>query len=463
MINRRDFLKTGSITGLGMLSAGWRGLNHDHPVGRDRGEQVFNMRGYAAPALDQVRVAVFGIGSRGMGALRRLHRIEGVDIRAIVDLDAERLQLAQELLAETPHQPQSYEGPEEWKQVCEREDIDLVYICTPWSLHTPQAVGAMESDKHAAVEIPAAQTLEECWQLVETSERTRKHCFMLENVCYDFFEMMTLKMVREGFFGDIIHGEGAYIHDRLDRIFNKELTTWRLHENIGRHGSLYPMHGLGPIAKAMNLNAGDRMNTLVSISGNDFSMGPRADALAENDSFWTPYSGRDFRGNMNVTAIRTEQGRTIMLQHDTSSPRPYSRIHLISGTEGIARKYPLPARIATSHDGWLSEGEFAELEEQYTPEITRRVGEMARQVGGHGGMDTLMDWRLIDCLRNGLPLDMDVYDAALWSSVIPLSEWSVAQRSQPAEVPDFTRGAWRENGNGMDIDLQQAGGTQILS
>src|SRR5690625_1552317 len=147
MINRRDFLKTGSITGLGMLSAGWRGLNHDHPVGRDRGEQVFNMRGYAAPALDQVRVAVFGIGSRGMGALRRLHRIEGVDIRAIVDLDAERLQLAQELLAETPHQPQSYEGPEEWKQVCEREDIDLVYICTPWSLHTPQAVGAMESDK----------------------------------------------------------------------------------------------------------------------------------------------------------------------------------------------------------------------------------------------------------------------------------------------------------------------------
>ena len=198
------------------------------------------------------------------------------------------------------------------------------------------------------------------------------------------------------------------------------------------------------------------------MSSNDFMMRNRADELAEEDDFWEPFAGKEYRGNINTSLIRTNKGRTIMLQHDVSSPRPYTRIHLISGTKGIARKWPAPARIATDHSGWLPEEEFKSLEEKYTPEITRRVGEMAREVGGHGGMDTMMDWRLIDCLRNGVPLDMDVYDAALWSSIGPLSEWSVANEYNSIKVPDFTFGAWETNKPGMDINLERGGTTDII-
>ncbi len=463
--NRREFLKLTGFAGLGLAGAGLLGCSSgsggNYPFSGNH-DQVFNMHGFAAPPLETVRIGLIGLGGRGSGALRRLRRIEGVEIRGLCDLVPENANEAAESLEDSPHNPEIYVGSDDaWKDLCERDDIDLVYICTPWHLHTPQAVYSMERDKHVATEIPAAQTIEECWQLVETSERTRKHCMMLENTCYDFFEMVTLNMARAGFFGEIIHGEGAYIHDRLARIFNKELTTWRLHENMDRNGNLYPMHGLGPIAQAMNINYGDRMDHMVSISSHDFMMGPMAEKLAETEEFWEPYAGGNFRGNINTSIIKTNKGRTIMLQHDTTSPRPYSRIHLISGTEGIARKYPLPARVATSHDGWLSEDEFEQLEEEFTPEITRRVGELAREVGGHGGMDTLMDWRLIDCLRNGLPLDMDVYDAALWSAIIPLSEYSVANRAF-VDVPDFTNGAWETNQPGMDIEIAEGGNTRII-
>jgi len=423
------------------------------------------MHGYAAPALERVRIGLIGVGARGFGALRRLVHIEGVELRAVCDLNPERTERARQFLEEEGHHPELFsDGEEEWKRLCERDDIDLVYICTPWHLHTPQGVYAMEHGKHAVSEIPAALTIEECWQLVETSENTRQHFMMLENVCYDFFEMMTLNMVRQGFFGEIIHGEGAYIHQLLGSYFSERRfpDQWRLRQNIDRNGNLYAQHGLGPIAQAMDLNYGDQMDYMVSMSSGDFSMGARARELAEESSFWEPFVGRNFRGNMNTSMIRTRRGRTIMLQHDTSSPRPYSRIHLVSGTEGIAQKWPEPAKIATSHDGWLSDEEFRDLEEQFTPEITRRVGELARQVGGHGGMDTIMDWRLIDCLRNGLPLDMNVYDAALWSSVGPLSEWSVANNFNSASVPDFTGGAWRTNERSMDINLERGGTTAII-
>ncbi|MEX0685535.1 MAG: Gfo/Idh/MocA family oxidoreductase [Balneolales bacterium] len=464
--NRRDFLKLTGLTGIGIAGARVFGYSPDNrkpfPY---KHSQKFNMSGYAAPKLDTVRIGVIGIGSRGSGALRRLSRIDGADIKALCDLVPAKVNEAVESLRDTAHNPDTYTGGEnEWKKLCEREDIDLVYICTPWHLHTPMAVYAMENDKHAATEIPAAKTIDECWQLVETSERTRKHCMMLENVCYDFFEMVTLNMARQGFFGEIIHGEGAYIHDLMRHNFDKDQYEgmWRLKENASRNGNLYAQHGLGPIAQLMNLNYGDQMNFMVSVSSNDFMMKDRAQELAAKDDFYEPFAEENFRGNMNTSIIKTQNGRTIMLQHDVSSPRPYSRIHLISGTKGIARKYPSPAKIATGHDGWLSDEEFNSLEEKYTPEITKRVGEMARQVGGHGGMDTLMDWRLIDCLRNGLPLDMNVYDAALWSSIGPLSEWSVSNNSNPIDVPDFTAGAWKANQPGMDLNLQTGGTTKII-
>ncbi|MEX0929515.1 MAG: Gfo/Idh/MocA family oxidoreductase, partial [Balneolales bacterium] len=459
------FLK---MTGFGLAGAGMFGCaakteNHDPFPQTHR--QNFNMAGYAAPRLDSVRVGIIGLGNRGSGAVRRLSRIEGVEIRGLCDLLPDRVDRARNALADTAHNPDGYSGSEdEYKKLCEREDIDLIYICTPWQWHTPQAVYAMEHEKHAATEIPAARTIEECWQLVETSERTRRHCMMLENVCYDSFEMLTLNMARQGFLGEIIHAEGAYIHDLMGNNFSSDnyQDMWRLKENASRNGNLYPCHGLGSIAQAMNLNTGDKMDYLVSVSGDDFMMEDRARELAAGDDFWDPFVGQPYRGNMNTSTIRTHKGRTLMLQHDVSSPRPYSRIHLLSGTKGIAQKYPEPARIALSHHGWVSDEEFRELEEQYTPEITKKIGEMARQVGGHGGMDTIMDWRLIDCLRNGIPLDMNVYDAALWSSIAPLSEWSVANRSNSIDVPDFTSGSWETNKPAMDIALNKGGNTGII-
>jgi predicted dehydrogenase len=469
--NRREFLKRTGLAGVSLAGIGLvKGCTNSEKVthldqireqSMKKYKQQFNMSGYAAPKLETVRLGIIGLGMRGPGAVQRMSHIEGVDIKALCDIREERVGVTQKLLKNTPHNPQNYSGKEDaWKALCEREDIDLVYIATPWHLHTPMAVYAMEQGKHVAVEVPAATTLEECWQLVETSERSRKHCMMLENCCYDFFELLTLNMARQDFFGEIIHGEGAYIHNLIDLNFSKDgyQDMWRLKENY-RNGNLYPTHGLGPICQIMNINRGDQMDYLVSTSTNDFLMAEKARELAENDEFYQPFVNKEYRGNMNTTTIRTKQGRTIMIQHDVSSPRPYSRIHLLSGTKGIARKWPGSSKIAKGHS-WLPDEKIKELEEEYTPEIVKRVGEMARKIGGHGGMDFMMDWRLIDCLRNGLPLDQDVYDAALWSAIAPLSEWSVANRSTSIDVPDFTGGSWKSN-KPVDISLKRGGSTRV--
>ena len=284
---------------------------------------------------------------------------------------------------------------------------------------------------------------------------------MLENCCYDFFEMLTLNMARNGMFGEILHAEGAYIHDLRDLNFSKTgyADMWRLKENF-RNGNLYPTHGLGPIAQCMNINRGDKMDHLVSMSTNDFMMADMAKEKAESDPFYNAFVGKSYRGNMNTTLIHTEKGKTMMIQHDVTSPRPYSRIHLISGTKGAARKYPEPERIAFGHE-WIKDAEMKELYAKYTPPIIKHVGEIAKKIGGHGGMDFIMDWRLIDCLRNGLPLDQDVYDGASWSVIGPLSEMSVAKRSRTVDVPDFTREAWKTN-KPVSLTLDGGGNTGVL-
>ena len=467
--NRRHFLKLSSLLSLGVASGPISGYaaekepsslqNQLFKTHRDH----FNMCGYAAPKLETVRIGFIGLGNRGPGAVERMRHIEGVAIKALCDIRPEKVAAVKKNLEGSVHQPEIYTGKaDEWKKLCERPDIDLVYIATPWSLHTPMAVYAMNQGKHVCTEVPAAKTLDECWQLVETSEKTRKHCMMLENCCYDFFELLVLNMARQGLLGEIVHGEGAYIHDLLQDNFSKDkyYDMWRLKENF-RNGNLYPTHGLGPVAQVMNINRGDKMDSLVSQQSADFSMADLAKQLAAKDDFYKPYANKRFRGNLNTTTIRTAKGRTIMLQHDVSSPNVYSRIHKISGTKGSALKYPLPGKIAFGHEAWLSEAEYKKLEDTYTPPIVKKVGDMAKQVGGHGGMDFLMDWRTIDCLRNGLPLDMEVYDAALWSAVAPLSEWSVANGSKPIAVPDFTSGSWKTN-QPVDIFLQKGGTTKVM-
>ena len=430
---------------------------------RTPADPAANMCGYAAPRIDRVRIGFIGLGNRGPGAVQRMSHIEGVDIRALCDKLPERADKANAILAKAGlPKADTYSGEEGWKALCERKDIDLVYICTPWHLHTPMVVHALRSGKHAATEVPAAVTVEECWQLVETSEKTRRHCMMLENCCYDFFELLTLNMARNGLFGELLHAEGAYIHDlSRDYLFNKGgyNDMWRLKANMNRSGNLYPTHGLGPIAQCLDIGRGDRMDYLVSMTSADFTLAPLATEMAAKDDFFKPYTGKSYRGNMNSTTIRTAKGRTLLLQHDISSPRPYSRIHLLSGTKGMASKWPSPQRIAFGH-AWLKDEEMKEMEAKYTPPIVKHIGEIAKSVGGHGGMDFIMDWRLIDCLRNGLPLDQDVYDAAAWSCIVPLSDASAKARAKSMDIPDFTRGAWKTN-KPHDMTLNGGGNTGV--
>ena len=477
---RRDFLKLSGLAGLSLAGVGiFKGFATEpekynkSALDQKTHSQHFNMSGYGAPKLDIVRIGFIGLGNRGPAHLGQVSILEGVDIKALCDLRPEKINAAKKGIVNPEFKPDIYTGKEDWKRVCERTDIDLIFIATPWALHTPMALYAMNQGKHVCVEVPAAKTLEECWQLVETSERTRKHCMMMENGCYGFFELFMLNLARKGFFGEIIHGEGAYIHQLLYGNFSKDkyYDLWRLKENSSRNGDLYPTHGIGPIAQVMNINRGDKFDFLVAISGNDFMMNNLAKKLAAKDSFYKEYVDKPFRGNMNTAIIRTNMGRTIMLQHDVTSPRQHTDgIMVISGTKANVIHYPIEkisvARESTpeawrgsdEHE-WMTDEEYKALQKEFEPNIVKKIGEVAKQVGSHGGGDFLMDWRTIDCLRNGLPLDQDVYDAALWSSIAPLTEWSVANQAT-VKVPDFTAGAWKTN-QPLDIDLAEGGNTKV--
>lgn len=469
--SRRNFLKTSTLTGLGLASGCTFPSAKEDAAARSKQlekshVQRFNMSGFAAPPLERVRVAVIGLGQRGPAHVRTLRLIEGVEIRILCDIRPEKAAAAKKLLDGTRHNPVVLTGAEDWKRTCERNDVDLVLVTTPWYMHAGMAIYAMNHGKHVATEVPAAGTIAECWQLVETAERTRKHCMMLENYCYVWYPLLVLNMARRGFFGEVVHGDCAYNTSKMKNNFNKNFywDMWWLRQYAARRGNIYPTHGLGPVAQIMNINRGDRFEFLVSVESNDFMMQARARELAATDEFFKPFADKTYRGTMNVTVIRTTRGRTIMVQHDASTPSPHNMIHGIYGTKGAALYDPPPPRFCTGNHKWASEKEAAALIEKYTPEISRRLSELAQQTkAGHWGSDLLQDWRLIDCLRNGLPLDQDVYDAAAWSAIVPLSEWSVLNRSQPVDVPDFTAGAWKTNKLNMDINLERGGTTRILA
>lgn len=472
--NRRSFLKLSGLAGFGLITGCQQqgagsaskstALDHIRAEAAKKYTSVFNMSGYAAPKIPTVRIGFIGVGNRGAAAVERVSRIEGVAINGICDVRPEKAAAAKERIKTPDHVAKIYAaGPDDWKKMCEQEEYDLIYIATHWKLHAEMAIYAMEHGKHVAMEIPAATTVADCWRLVQTSEKTKKHCVMLENCCYDYFELLTLNLARQGFFGDIVHCEGGYLHDILDSFFDetKRYDFWRLKENAARNGNLYPTHGLGPVCQILNVNRGNKMEYMSSMASRDFMLNKKAKEMAKTDPRFEEYVDKPFRGNMNISNILTNSGSTIMLQHDVSSPRPYSRIHMVSGTQAFAQKYPLPGKIAVGHDDFMPADELAKLEERYTPGIVKRIGQLAKEIGGHGGMDFMMDWRLIDCLRNGLPMDMDVYDAASWSVIGPLSEWSVANGSQPIEIPDFTCDNWKNN-KVHDINLTAGGTTGVL-
>lgn len=407
--------------------------------------------GLTAPKIDTVRVGFIGLGSRGTGAVRRMTNVPGAKIVALCDIYEDKVERAQTVLdrAGLPR-AKGYSGSEEaWKELCQSDDIDLIYIVADWEKHAPMMVYAMEQGKHVVSEVPAAMTLDEIWSVVNTAERTQKHAMQLENCVYDFFELTTLNMAQQGVFGEVLHVEGSYIHN-LIAVWDNYEGDWRIKYNKAHRGDVYPTHGLGPVAQVLNIHRGDRMKTLVA-------MDTKAVNIPEfliNSRGMDPDSAYNFANGQNtMTLISTENGKTMHIQHDVASPRPYSRMYQVSGTEGFASKYPVEGYAiedeemgATTHE-YLSPENMKVMMGKYKHRIHRELEERAKEVGGHGGMDFIMDYRLIYCLRNGLPLDMDVYDLAEWCSVIELSRISLENNNAPVAVPDFTRGNWnRING-----------------
>jgi predicted dehydrogenase len=432
-MDRRDFLKT---------TAGAVAASAAAPLTAATDTQRTPPPPFAAPPMDLVRIAYVGIGGMGSAHVRNLLRIPGCRITAVCDVNPERTAWAVKAITEAGHPaPAVYEkGPRDFERLCAEEDLDLVYNATPWEWHVPICLAAMRHGKHAAVEVPAAMTVDDCWALVESAEKHQRHCVMMENCNYGRMEMLAFNLVRHGLFGEILHGEGGYLHDLRDIKFStRGEGLWRRAWSQKLNGNLYPTHGLGPIANCMDINRGDRFDYLVSMSGPSRGLPNWA---AEHYPPDAPQRREKFAlGDVNVTLVKTAKGRTIYVSHDTNLPRPYSRIHLVQGTKGLFQGYP--DRVYIEGRGkphrWEQASDYLE---EFDHPLWKDIAEQAKGAG-HGGMDYMEDYRLIKCLREGLPTDMTVYDAAALSSLVGLTVQSVANRSRPVDVPDFTRGRWQ--------------------
>ena len=406
-----------------------------------------------AEPIPVVRVGFIGLGMRGAGAVTRITNIPNVEIVAICDIMEDRT-VAVNANLESLGLPkaQAFYGEEGWRALSALPNLDLIYIATDWKNHAKMGVQAMKDGKHVAIEVPGALTMEEIWELINTSEQTRKHCMQLENCVYDFFELTSLNMAQQGVFGEVLHAEGAYIH-QLQPYWGDYWNNWRMDYNRENRGDLYATHGMGPACLSLNIHRGDKMNYLVSMDTK----------AVGNPAYIKETTGEvvtDFRnGDHTMTMIKTELGKTIQIQHDVTSPRPYSRMFQLSGTKGYANKYPFEGFALNAEDlgsdivkpsDQFSTHQFAPdhikeaLMQKYKHPIVKDIEEKAKEVGGHGGMDFIMDYRLMYCLQRGLPLDMDVYDLAEWSCLGPLTELSLDNNSAPVEIPDFTRGGWNK-------------------
>ena len=428
----------------------------------ERAEGQEHVVGLAVGPIETLRVGFVGLGMRGPWAVMRFTHIPGVEIVALCDYERERADACQRFLCEQSLMPADvYYGEHGYKALCEREDIDLVYIATDWNHHYPVAKHAMEHGKHVAIEVPSAMNLEQCWSLIDLAESKRLHCFILENCCYDYYELTALNMAQQGLFGEIVRAEGAYIHT-LDIYWDSywhdpndndtaEL-NWRLKYNMENRGDLYATHGLGPVAQCMNIHRGDRFTTLVAMDTESFV----GRELVESR---TGEECAEFRnGDHTTTLMRTARGKVVEIHHNVMTPQPYNRLFKLTGTKGYATKYPTP-EFALSAEGLKSAGapqmdnlnahgfvtaeQRAMLMEAYCHPLIEQFGELGREMG-HGGMDYIMDARLVYCLQNGLPLDMDVYDMAEWCCLAELGSLSMDNNSAAVAFPDFTRGHWND-------------------
>ena len=429
---------------------------------RPKGQK--DVLGLALPKKKVVRIGLVGLGMRGPGAVENFSLIPGVQVVALCDYEEKRAVKQNERLRKNGLAPAAvYYGEKGYEALCKRPDIDLVYIATDWDHHAIVAKCALENGKNVADEVPSAMNLQECWDLINLAEQKQLNCMILENCCYDWFEMRTLNMAQHGVFGEILRAQGAYIHN-LDDFWDyywknpngsdPDQLGWRLKYNKENRGDLYATHGLGPVAQALDIHRGDRMKTLVSMD----TKSVHGKELVEKK---TGKPCTEFRnGDHTTTLIRTEGEKVIELQHDVMNPQPYNRLYQLTGTRGFANKYPVegyavdasqlkatgnqPKVDDLSTHSFMPDEQRKALEEKYESPILKKFGKLAKEVGGHGGMDFVMCARLIYCLQNGLPLDMDVYDLAEWCAIAELSAISLDNDCSPVTFPDFTRGLWNK-------------------
>ena len=459
--SRRTFLKYSAVAGLGatvgLPAANRLGASEPAPgsaslpapPSRPSGQKP--VHDLTTRPLERVRVAVIGL-HRGMEHVRCAAGTEFADLVAVCDIFEDRAKAAADLYEKARgKRPALYSGSEHvWEQLADRDDIDAVYVATPWDWHVPMALRVLERGKHAFVEVSAALTVDDCWRLVDASERLQRHCVILENCCYGENELFVLNLAHESVFGEPIHAECAYLHDLRHVLF--ELGSegdWRRGYHMKWNGNLYPTHGLGPVAQRLSLGRGDQFLYLTSVSSPEASLTRYRNKMHPNGG---RHAAETYAcGDMNTSIIKTELGRTILLQHDVVLPRPYSRINALYGTEAVFFDYPPrlslddPKRFgleAANSEQWLSEKDLAAMRDKFTHPLWRFLQSRAKS-SGHGGMDFVMNWRLLDCLRRGATPDSVVYDAAAWSSLTELTRQSVANGSLPVSIPDFTRGLWK--------------------
>jgi hypothetical protein len=435
---RREFLKKGAALGIGAAITSVTSTGC-----KEETRQVSTKPGLPKVApIETVRIGFVGVGNQGSSHVRNFLNIEGVEIKAICDIIPEKVERMQSWVTEASFpKPAGYSNREyDFVRMCETEALDLVFTATPWEWHVPVCLAAMKNGKHAATEVPAAVTIDECWELVETAEKFQKHCVMMENCNYDRRELLFLNLVRKGFFGELIHAECGYLHDlRNYKVGDLYEGQWRIQHSIKRDGNLYPTHGLGPVAQCMNINRGNQFDYLVSMSSKSRGLNLYAQEKLGADH---PFARQKYAlGDVNVSLVKNCDGSSITLYHDTNLPRPYSRINCIQGTKGIAQGYPDRIHLedrSPAHEWETLDTYFEEFEHP----LWKKLSEQASWAG-HGGMDYIEDYRLIESLRSGTPMDMDVYDAAALSSIAEVSERSVANNSAPEKIPDFTRGMWK--------------------
>ena len=422
---------------------------------------------YAAPPLPLVRLAIIGLGrNRGMTQARLFAHIPHCRVVAVCDMHADATgEMAEYLAAESGHRPAEYHGsPVAYRDMLAAERPDAVFIYTPWETHAQVAIEVMEHGAHAFVEVPLALTLQDLWRVVDTAEKTQRHCMMLENVNYGREELMFLHMVRQGVIGELLHAEAAYLHDLRAQMKGEErgCGAWRTYHYAERNCNLYPTHGLGPVAQYMGIARGlDTFERIVSLGSPALG---RAAYARSNFSADHPWNKLEYRcADVNSSIIRTKTGRTILLQWDETSPAPYDRRNLVRGTEGVLAGFPLRVagerlspplspeqRIDSSRQApWFVWYQGPEAEQElfarYEHPLFKRLGECATAFTGsqYRAMDYILLCRIIECLHSGSPMDQNVYEGALWSAVIPLSEKSVYEGGAPQLFPDFTRGSWR--------------------